>query len=412
MTTAINNLEHFIQRKKVRKVLIGFLCFCFIFLFQIFFYVTDFNILYIISKIVIGIIGSLVFFIYFIRILIKRKLPKYSWYLVLSFFALVLLSASTSNYYFHQPFLLGVIAQVKLNAIFYFFLVLAILKAYRVTLKELETTFIWLGIGFVVLYILINIFVNPIKYWTPYSSIVVHDSKGYRFRLPDVFVSIFTFYSFRKFLQQGKFWMLMGFLLSLAYILIFSKERAYMGCVGAVLGLVIFFRAHLVTKIALVSLGLVAIVWLSTGGWEDITSDVDTTSLDVRYTTSTVAYGFISSDIMHFVVGGGNLNELWDGGFERIYGQNFYLSDIGWVGVDYEFGLIGVLICLSLYFLIFYELNTFIKYNKLILILAFRDFVLMRFMLSVLSPAIPYFIGIFTSILAICVYLRLYLKSS
>jgi cytochrome c biogenesis factor len=50
MTTAINNLEHFIQRKKVRKVLIGFLCFCFIFLFQIFFYVTDFNILYVISN--------------------------------------------------------------------------------------------------------------------------------------------------------------------------------------------------------------------------------------------------------------------------------------------------------------------------------------------------------------------------
>ncbi len=405
------NIDQLIYQPKVRKLLVCCLSLSFVFLFQVFFNVKDFNILYIISKIVFGVLSCFVFAIYFIKVIVTKQLPEYSWYLVFMFLIMMILSATTSYIFFNQPFLMGILAQVKLTGLFYYFMMLAILRGFKVTIKELEATYLLTGLVFLFVYDAANIFLNPAKYWTKASTIVVHDSKGYRFRLPDVFVSILTFYSFRKMLTNGKFVMIILFLLGYAYVLFFSHERAYLLCVTAVIAFTIFYRSNMGVKIALVLLGFVTLAWLATGGFELIADNVDTASLQTRLVTSTIAYNFVSAEFNHFIFGGGNINELWLNGFARLYGDSFYLSDIGWVGINYEFGFIGVLLCLSLYITLFVELNLGLKKHKSLLIYTLRDYVFMRFLLSILSPAIPYFVGIFTCILAICVYTRLHLKT-
>ena len=410
MESVVYQFERITQQKKVRKFLVGCLVLSFIFFFQEFFDVHDFNILYVISKVVIGVLSSLVFAVYFIKVVITRKLPQYSWYLLFIFFSLIALSVATSNIDFNQPIMMGIIAQVKLTGIFYYFFVFSILKGYKVTVKELETTFLCLGLIFLSIYLVVHLALNPQKYYSPQSSIVIHDSKGFRFRLPDVFISIFTFFCFRKFLARNKpIWFIL-FAVCYAYIAFLNQERTYLACVTLVIGFIIFFRGNATGKIVLVCLGFLTLVWLLNGGFDYLTEDLNTASLDTRLITTAACVQFISANPSHFIFGGGNLNELWLNGFGRIYGDSFFLSDIGWVGICYEFGLIGVVICLSLYITLFRELNTSLRSTKTLLVLVLRDYVAMRFLLSVGSPVIPYFIGIFTSILAILVYLRLYVK--
>jgi hypothetical protein len=396
MESVVYKFDRITQHKKVRKFLVACLVLSFIFFFQEFFDVHDFNILYVISKVIIGVLSSIVFAIYFIKVFI--------------FFSLITLSVTTSNIDFNQPIMMGIIAQVKLTGIFYYFFVFAILKGYKVTLKELETTFLCLGLIFLSVYLFVHLTLNPQRYYSPESSIVIHDSKGFRFRLPDVFISIFTFYCFRKFIARNKLIWFILFIICYAYIAFLNDERTYLACVTLVIGTIVFFKWNATGKIVLVCLGLLTLVWLVNGGFDYLTEDLNTTSLDTRLVTTSACVNFISSSPSHFIFGGGNLNELWLNGFGRIYGDSFFLSDIGWIGICYEFGFVGVLICLSLYITLFVELNTSLRSTKSLLILVLRDYVAMRFVLSVGSPVIPYFIGIFVSILAISVYLKLYAK--
>lgn len=410
MEAVLNQYEQFIQHEKVRKGLILFLIFAFIFLFQEFFTIKDFSILYIISKVVIGVLSSLVFAVYFIKVIITKRLPEYSWYLIFIFTALLGLSTFSSYIDFNQPIIMGIISQVKLTGIFYYFFMFAILRGFKVTLKELEVTFICLGLIFLFIYIGANLTLNPQKYYTKASSIVMHDSKGYRFRFPDVFVSIFTFYSFRRLITEGKFSMFILFMLSIAYVILFSHERAYTASVCGVICFTTFYRSNIAVKAAFIAMGIVVLVWLATGGLDWIAENVDTASLDTRLVTTSVTYNFLSQQFAHFLFGGGNINELWLNGFARLYGENFFLSDIGWIGICYEFGFIGTLICLSLYVLLFVELNKALRPKRTLLIMSLRDYVFMRFVLSTFAPAIPYEIGIFTSILAVCVFVRFHIR--
>ncbi|MEY8213288.1 MAG: hypothetical protein RPR97_02265, partial [Colwellia sp.] len=40
----------------------------------------------------------------------------------------------------------------------------------------------------------------------------------------------------------------------------------------------------------------------------------------------------------------GALSEMWGGGFHRIYGENFYLADVGIFGTLYRYGLVGLIL--------------------------------------------------------------------
>jgi hypothetical protein len=170
MESVVYKFDRITQHKKVRKFLVACLVLSFIFFFQEFFDVHDFNILYVISKVIIGVLSSIVFAIYFIKVVITKRLPQYSWYLIFIFFSLITLSVTTSNIDFNQPIMMGIIAQVKLTGIFYYFFVFAILKGYKVTLKELETTFLCLGLIFLSVYLFVHLTLNPQRYYSPEAA--------------------------------------------------------------------------------------------------------------------------------------------------------------------------------------------------------------------------------------------------
>jgi len=388
--------------------IISFFC---IFLFQIFFNTKDFNLLYILSKAVLGAVAIVFFFGYLIKLSFYNKFPPHSGFLVLLFVCLLTLSTVSSNVVFGQPIIYGITSQLKLNAIFYYFIALSFFIFLKPEIKELEKVFIYLGIITLVIYTLVNLFINPASVWTKESDIVIHDSKGYRFRLKDVFIVIYLFYVFRNFLA-GKQRLIMGSLviLILLYLIIYQEQRAEF------LSIVIILTWRLITKtsvvVKVIFIGIVSTILillaLFPGNFLNMINSVDTSSLETRSTTFGIAYKYISSGFTNALFGAGNLNALWKGGFSSLYGDNFFLSDIGWAGVIFEFGIIGAVLCFITYIKVLKDVEKTNKIYNSVLLYAFADYILVRLVLSFLAPHIPYFIGVYTSILAISVYLRFY----
>jgi hypothetical protein len=395
---------------KMSLLKVSVMSFSFIFFFQLFFNVKDFNVLYIFSKAVMGAFAVISFIIYLIKAAVYGISIKHSSYLIFLFFVLISISTISSHIVFGQPLLEGIMAQVKLTGIFYYFLAFSLFAFLKPNIKDFEKTFVYLGLGTLIIYTLVNLFINPASVWTKESDIVIKDSlRGYRFRLKDVFIIIYLFYALGKFLA-GRQKMIMATLiiLILLYLVVYQEERAELLSIVAVLGWRFITKSSAVVKsffVILVS-GVFILIVLYPDKFSGLLSSVDTTSLQTRANTFGITYRFISSGFTNFLFGAGNLNSLWKGGFESLYGENFFLSDIGWGGIVFEFGFLGAILCFIAYLKILKDVeNTNKKYNSFLLS-AFTDYILARLILSVISPHIPYFIGIYATLLAISVYLR------
>jgi hypothetical protein len=397
---------------KASLLKVGLISFSFIFFYQLFFNVKDFNLLYVFSKAVMGAFGIISFIIYLIKATIYGMSVKHSSFLMLLFVVLIVISTITSHVVFHQPFLEGIMAQIKLTGIFYYFLALNLFSFLKPNIRDFEKTFIYLGLGTLVIYTFVNLFINPASVWTKESDLVIKDSfRGYRFRLKDVFIVIYLFYLLRKFLAGKKrFIMATLIILILLYLIVYQQERAEFLSILAVLGWRFLTKSSSLIKscfIILVGVFFVLIV-LYPDKFSGLLSSVDTSSLETRANTFGITYNYISSGFMNFLFGAGNLNPFWKGGFASLYGENFFLSDIGWGGIVFEFGFIGAILCLIMYLKVLKDIQKTNKEYKSLLLSAFTDYILARMILSVISPHIPYFIGIYVTFLAISVYLRKY----
>ncbi len=394
---------------KVNKVKVGYLSLVFLFLFQVFANFNDFIVIYFFSKVVLGLIGMIFCLIYLVRFSFTGKLPPHSVWLIFFFTLLLALATFSSHAVFGQPYISGIIGEVKLTAIFFFFFGLSVLNVAKPNLKEVEAMFVVLGLVCLVGFTMAFILINPQSVYTQGSNLVLKDSKGYRFKFQDVFVVIYLFYSIRRFLKgKKKISMFFTILFILFYEFFYEQERTELACIGLVIIWHIVLRAPDIIRVIFicgVAIILVAII-ANPDYFSLLISSVNTSSLDNRAHTFGIADRGVFSSLYHFIFGLGNLNPLWQGGFSRLYGPDFYLSDIGWIGLIYEFGLIGAIFCLLTYFRVISAVKTVTNQLNSLLILSIMDYIMVRLILSIISPIIPYYVGIFVSILAITVYLR------
>jgi hypothetical protein len=384
------------------------LCVVFLFLFMTFYNFNDFNTLFLFQRIGIGIISVLFFISFFFR---KASIPKYSILLLLFFLFLTSMATVSSNLEFGQPVLFGISGEYKLLGVFYFFFALTVLRYLKPTISELEQAFLILALLSLISFSYVHLFVNAEEVYNKGSNLVLKDAKGYRFKFEDIFIVVYLFYTLRKFLyNRRKFFSGLMIVIIILYLLFFQKERAEFFAIVVVLGWRILSKSPAVLKGGYILLVSIVLVWVlfQPDLYSDIVNSVDVSSLNAREHTFNVCYQYITGNFYHFLTGAGNLNSLWKDGFTRLFGNNFFLSDIGWLGVVYEFGFIGALLCVYFYFRVIKDTKKVAAIYNSYILFALVDYTIVRFILSVFSPHIPYFIGIYSTVLAINVYLLKY----
>lgn len=375
-----------------------------IIIFQLFFYVKDFQFLHLFSKIVPTILGLLIF-IFSIKYYSSIKAAKY---LILYFIVIVLLSIIFSYLRFGQPLMFGLAAQLKIFTVFYFFLIFHLLNKMNIEPVRIQNIFIGLGMISIFIYFYINLTLDPKSVWTKESSIVVSDTKGFRFRFKSVFICILLFQSVYHLLNKSgnKIRYFIFAIVGLLYFVVFAKQRVELIAILLVLTFMLLKSKSRALRLLTFSSASV-VVFLIIGSLDEIFLSLfpNKTNLGVRGNSIADVVDFISNNDFSVIFGSGSLYSGWNQGFSAAFGDNFFVSDIGWVGVLFESGLIGVFLVLGLYYVTYKSINSAIKVCDLPLLHAFKYYVICRFIMSIVVPTLPFYTGMFAAIIGISIYL-------
>ncbi|MDW7691031.1 hypothetical protein R9C00_20240 [Flammeovirgaceae bacterium SG7u.111] len=381
----------------------------YVFTFQIFFYIKDLPILYAISK---GGVPMLGFMVTFIVLFVWKEKPKYSMQVFWSAIGLMVLSAFTAAIHYGQPLSYGLIAQAKIFPFFFFFLTYAALRVLKADLKDITQSLLWFGSLTTLSYLYVNLFVDPRPIFEAnFDSQLVYFSfeKGFRFLFDIVPGIIVTFYFFRKYLMEKKPLYIIPVLLFIVYHAIYQKQRVELLTLLLILGLLALQKVSLPKKIAFISLFSFSFVYLFTQ-FEYFSVMLDTSSgksdsLNVRMNTIGQATEFLLDNPLNFLFGSGFLNPLlFDKTVQDIYGINFWPADIGWLGITFELGFVGVLVFVFLYLSVFRAATSMKDNEAPLMMLAIKDYIIFSIIYSVMALKIVFQSGIFMSILAILVY--------
>ncbi len=350
-----------------------------------------------------------------ILVLLRHPLMPMTRQVMLTFLWCMLVPSIAAIYYFDQDFFTGIAAQVKMLPLLYFYSFLGLLLVLRPTLRELGMGFLVWGLATYVSLILMWALVPKTWYVNGYvfgsSPLFSTDSRGERIRMPMYFGMITLFYCYRRFLTEHRARWLGGALLGVLLTLFVVKTRSMMVGIAGVLALNSFraapprLRVLLLLTIPLAVAGLFSYTYL-----DSMFSTSASSGFDVRWVTAEKAVEFLGLIPSHWIFGVGTISPTSQDSLFAFFGHFFFLADITWLGIVFEYGVVGALLIL------FYEVRGLLFYRRLkrhiddSLLGSLADYILYVLLISNLYPPTlsP---GETATILAIFVYVWFRLRT-
>lgn len=278
-------------------------------------------------------------------VLTQRRLPLlFAW--LFAFVWLVLISSFNAMFVFQQSFVMGLTAQVKLLPMLYVFSFLGLLVLVRPTALELIQAIATCGV--VILAVLILLWALAPQSWYVTNiefgeaPLLSADDRGNRIRMPMYFGMIALFGVYRHFLTRPN-WRT-GLLVAaiLGVIVGIVRTRSVVLASVATLGVVTFMAAPPRWRAAaLVAAVLGGLLLLQVPYVQSAFDTSSASGFDVRRITAAKATAVLGQDPVRWLFGVGTITSLANGGLAKFFDHYFFLADITWLGVVFEFGLIG-----------------------------------------------------------------------
>jgi hypothetical protein len=288
-----------------------------------------------------------------VLVLLRGPRPIFSRQLVLSLAWLILIPSFVAIFTFQQDFFTGLTAQVKLLPLLYFFSFLGLLRWLNPTTEELSAGFVICAAVTFALLVALWAFAPQSWYSATYavgdSPVFSVDNRGDRIRMPMYFGIIGLFYCYRRFLIERRVLWLIAALAGFAVVLGAVRMRAMVIGLAAVAAIDAVRWARPRTRVALAILLPVLLALLFEIPYLRSAFATDASSgFDVRWTTFNEALDFLGTNPLHWLLGVGTISPLDPGGMITYFNHFFFLADITWLGVIFEFGLIGAAMFLLL----------------------------------------------------------------
>ncbi|PKU24431.1 hypothetical protein [Telmatospirillum siberiense] len=259
---------------------------------------------------------------------------------------LILVPSFSAIYYFSQDFFTGVTAQVKLLPLLNFFSFLGLLIYLRPSLRELTVAFVIWGVVTYVALILLWALVPQAWYSAVYafgsSPLFSIDSRGNRIRMPMYFGMITLFYCYRRFLDDHRLRWLAGAFVGFALTLWVVKTRAMVVGIAGVVVINSFLAVGPLKRLVLMLAAPLALAGLFSFGYlSSMFSTDSSTGFDVRWETASKAVNFLGVDPVRWLFGVGTISPTSSDSLFSFFNHFFFLADITWLGILFEYGLIG-----------------------------------------------------------------------
>jgi hypothetical protein len=277
---------------------------------------------------------------------------------------LTLLPSFAAVFYFHESFFTSIAAQVKLLPILYFFSFLALLFTLQPTLSELERSFVILGVVVVVTLILLWAVVPSKWYQESYiigqAPFLSSDNRGHRIRMSMYFPIVVLFFCYRRAFFERHAGYLLGAVVAFAVTLLIVKTRAMIIGITAVLAINTILWARPLARVGLLLCAPFALTSLfSTGYLATTFSTSPDTGFETRRISAELAIHFLGSEPMRWLFGVGTISPTSTDSLVDYFHHFFFLADITWLGIVFEYGVIGALVFL------FFQLRGIFFYRRL-----------------------------------------------
>ena len=251
---------------------------------------------------------------------------------------------------------------------------------------------ICLGYGAATFILMILIFLAAPTSWygenPEDSKLLLYDlERGYRVYMPMFFGMILLFWMGRSFVLKRNPVFLLGVLLAFVPLFLIYKQRTAIGAAALVVayGMTMSLAPRvrrLVLGAGLVALAAGAIAIAAKSGLfstvpKAVLADGLGDSLTVRSNSLRLAFGFLGDDPMRWLFGVGATTRFSSTTINDIFGNGqFYISDLGWIGVLFEYGATGVLLLASLHIWCFVMVFRFTDRSGDPFFLALSDYIL------------------------------------
>ena len=369
---------------------------------ETFHYIKDLRPLWALSKAFPVISLPLVFWLY------RGERPVGTRQMLITLLYLFLVPSFLGIWVFQQNFFLGLTSQVKLLPLLYFFSFLSLLRLLKLTPYEIKVAFLSLAV-FTMGMLVLSWQLVPHSFYTVHyqigdSPLFSVDSRGYRIRWPMYFGLIGTFYCYRRFWASLKvkwlLWTVAGFWL----VLFVVKTRAYvLGTAGLLLINAVrlskpSIRLVILLLIPFAVIGLFSVPYVAT-----VFSTDRSTGFDVRAGTIVIILNFLGHDLWRWLFGVGSISPLDPGGMIHYFNHWFFLADLTWLGIVFEFGLVGAVLFALVPLRGLWESRELRNSEEDAFLGCLQDYIIYALLASPMSPIIlaP---GEFTLILALFVY--------
>lgn len=271
--------------------------------------------------------------------------------ILVSFIWLLLLPSFSAVFYFHEGFFTSITAQVKLLPLLYFFSFLALLLRLQPTLHELERGFIYLAVAVVVALIVLWAVIPGSWYQTSYvvgnSPLFTDDNRGHRIRMSMYFPIIALFFCYRRAYFERSLRYLAYVLVVFAVTLLIVKTRAMVIGIVGVLAINTVRWSRPSVRVGLLVLAPIAFLGIFSVGYLATTFSTSASSgFDVRLVTLQTALQFLGSNPLRWIFGVGTISPTSRDSLIAYFHHFFFLADITWLGIVFEYGLIGALLFL------------------------------------------------------------------
>lgn len=293
-----------------------------------------------------------------LALLWRQGLPRDVHYWLAAFTWLLVVPSITAIFAFDQSFIIGLTAQVKLLGMLHALSFLGLLLVLRPSLDELARAFAILAGVIGGALVLLWAFAPQSWYATGYefgdAPLLSADDRGNRIRMPLQFLLVGLFLAYRRFLGRldgGAIgWRDLALVIAGVLLVVFLvKTRAFIVALAAGLMVISFLalgrRGRIVAAGAagLGALGLVQLPYIQ--AMFDLGAG---SGFDLRARTIDLAIGFLGTDPGRWIFGVGTISPLEPDGLARFFNHFFFLADISWLGVVFEYGLVGAGIILGL----------------------------------------------------------------
>jgi len=201
-------------------------------------------------------------------------------------------------------------------------------------------------------------------------------------------------YLYWNWLKMGRYINLPFILLIIVYFILFVQTKQIL---AVVLGLTfILILLHLKRSVWLICAALISFeaiyLIVDIGIYYEKYDVIIYATLSNEATIRSATASSIIQDLSDnlFIFGKGSLSALWNGGFHPIFGDNFFLSDVGILGTYYRFGVLAL--PLSIFYYSFFMKSYFDLGNLRAdsIPIAAISFVICSMFLNILTPVIEY----------------------